>query len=279
MTARRPTTYTGPSGRVAQRESTPFTREGSQVQSLSRPPGKSNRYVRWADRLFHLAGPWIARGAFTLMPSGTEQSSAFRRFHMTWRSGDMARKVFGLVSAVAFLGGSATYGAPFGALSAWHEPSSQFEAGGLLADPVLAHWLRTLPQPDMELETGRAAATSGELFDQQPIGGEGSSWTAVTLPISSAQNFEPDVDRQLFDATPLGPKPGRFVSIGAQPVTVAGNSEPRPPLEGRSASRSDHARKDRALRAKEAARHRHRSVRRCTCTASAPTIAKAPVSN
>jgi hypothetical protein len=25
-------------GRVAQRESTPFTREGSQVQSLSRPP-------------------------------------------------------------------------------------------------------------------------------------------------------------------------------------------------------------------------------------------------
>ena len=27
-----------PTGRVAQRESTPFTREGSQVQSLSRPP-------------------------------------------------------------------------------------------------------------------------------------------------------------------------------------------------------------------------------------------------
>ncbi|VTZ23821.1 hypothetical protein MPC4_70110 [Methylocella tundrae] len=30
-----------PDGRVAQRESTPFTREGSQVQSLSRPPLKS----------------------------------------------------------------------------------------------------------------------------------------------------------------------------------------------------------------------------------------------
>src|SRR5579863_9077288 len=28
----------GRDGRVAQRESTPFTREGSQVQSLSRPP-------------------------------------------------------------------------------------------------------------------------------------------------------------------------------------------------------------------------------------------------
>jgi hypothetical protein len=27
-------------GRVAQRESTPFTREGSQVQSLSRPPSQ-----------------------------------------------------------------------------------------------------------------------------------------------------------------------------------------------------------------------------------------------
>ena len=30
-----------PGGRVAQRESTPFTREGSQVQSLSRPPFKA----------------------------------------------------------------------------------------------------------------------------------------------------------------------------------------------------------------------------------------------
>jgi hypothetical protein len=32
------------SGRVAQRESTPFTREGSQVQSLSRPPEKSRDF-------------------------------------------------------------------------------------------------------------------------------------------------------------------------------------------------------------------------------------------
>ena len=33
-------------GRVAQRESTPFTRVGSQVQSLSRPPLRKTNYDR-----------------------------------------------------------------------------------------------------------------------------------------------------------------------------------------------------------------------------------------
>ncbi|CAA6606016.1 hypothetical protein MTBLM1_70232 [Rhodospirillaceae bacterium LM-1] len=34
-------------GRVAQRESTPFTREGSQVQSLSRPPFSKAEVAQW----------------------------------------------------------------------------------------------------------------------------------------------------------------------------------------------------------------------------------------
>jgi hypothetical protein len=191
----------------------------------------------------------------------------------------MARKMFGLVSAVALLGASATYGQPFGALPAWHEPSSQFEAGGLLADPVLAHWLRALPQPDIELETGPAAATNSELFDQQPIGGEGSSWTAAALPTSSARTFEPEVDRQLFDATPLGGKAGRFVSASTPPLAVARNSEPRPAVEGRSASRIHQARNNRARPAKLAARHSNGAVSRCSCTAAGPTIAKDPISN
>src|SRR5579875_924906 len=38
LTGRRPTLLMRPGGRVAQRESTPFTRVGSEVQSLSRPP-------------------------------------------------------------------------------------------------------------------------------------------------------------------------------------------------------------------------------------------------
>src|SRR5579883_3425426 len=38
LTGRRPTPLMRPGGRVAQRESTPFTRVGSEVQSLSRPP-------------------------------------------------------------------------------------------------------------------------------------------------------------------------------------------------------------------------------------------------
>jgi hypothetical protein len=38
LTPPEPLPRTARTGRVAQRESTPFTREGSQVQSLSRPP-------------------------------------------------------------------------------------------------------------------------------------------------------------------------------------------------------------------------------------------------
>jgi hypothetical protein len=191
----------------------------------------------------------------------------------------MARKTFALfLSVVALLGAPETYGQPFGALPAWHQISNPFEAGGLLADPVLAHWLRVLPQPGIDLETGPAAATSSEI-DQQPIGGERARWTAAALPASSAQNFEPDVDRQLFDATPVGGKAGRFVSLGAQPLTVAANSEPRPAVEGRSASRTHHARKNRARPAKLAPRRSNGAVSRCTCTAAGPTIAKQPISN
>ena len=190
----------------------------------------------------------------------------------------MTRKIFGLlVSAVGFLSVSATYGEPFGALSAWQEPSSQFAAGGLLADPLLAHWLGTLPQAAVELETGPAVATSSELFDQRPIGGEGSTWPAATLPTSSAQNFEPDFAKQLFDATLLGAKPATFVRAAAQPLTVARSSEPRRALEGRSASRIHHARTHRAQRAKVAARRS--PAGHCSCAPTSSSISERPISD
>ena len=51
------------SGRVAQRESTPFTREGSQVQSLSRPPFYKHTQHLLTFRMNELRQMAILRGA------------------------------------------------------------------------------------------------------------------------------------------------------------------------------------------------------------------------
>src|SRR3546814_6963021 len=54
----------GDFGRVAQRESTPFTRVGSQVQSLSRPPLFRNRRVRSEEHTSEL--PSLMRTSYAV---------------------------------------------------------------------------------------------------------------------------------------------------------------------------------------------------------------------
>ena len=178
---------------------------------------------------------------------------------------------------LTLLGAPATYGEPFGALRAWHVPSSQLKAGGLLADPVLAHWLSRLPETDTE-PTAAPAAMSTEFLKAQPIGGEVFSLMTTAPPSNASRPIaEAGVDRQLFDAMPLGGEPGRFVSAGTQPLIIATNSEPPRATEGRSASRTHHARKHRHQRAKVVVGRSAAS--RCTCASTGPLVSERPISN
>src|SRR5690606_37729397 len=56
-----PLPLNGNPGRLAQRESTPFTRAGSQVQSLHRPPAFALRASAWQASLEAKRKGWLAR--------------------------------------------------------------------------------------------------------------------------------------------------------------------------------------------------------------------------
>jgi hypothetical protein len=128
--------------------------------------------------------------------------------------------------------------------------SGRVAAGGLLADPILAHWLMTLPPPEMY------------------------NWMAAAPSSSSTQVAEADVARQLFDATSIGGRPDRFVSAVSRSPAIAQNTALRPSLEGRSASGLHRDRAHGAVRAKGAVRRIAGPFSRCTCAATRPAVAK-----